>query len=77
MGNAQKFVIHIPKFRLGQNLFLFDINYYLKISLICSKFLILKKFCFGKPRNAKNLKIKFQQRRVKPNYSIDKRTIIL
>ena len=30
-----------------------------------------------KPRNAKSLKIKFQQRRVKPKCSIDKKTKIL
>ena len=32
--------IHIPKLRVGQYLFLFDIRYYFKISLTCSKFLI-------------------------------------
>ena len=54
MGNAKKTVIHNPKLRIGQYLLLFDIRYYLKISLICSKFF--------KNRNAKNFKIKFQQR---------------
>ena len=54
MGNAKKTVIHNPKLRVGQYLLLFDIRYYLKISMICRTFL--------KNRNAKNLKIKFQQR---------------
>ena len=31
MGNAKKAVIHIPKLRVRQYLFLFDIPYYLKI----------------------------------------------
>ena len=43
MGNAKKKTVnHIPKpkLRVGQYLLLFDIRYYLKISLTCSKFLI-------------------------------------
>ena len=40
MCNVEKTVIHIPKLSVGQYLLLFDISYYLKISLICSKFLI-------------------------------------
>ena len=40
MGNAKKTVIHVPKLRVGQYLFFFDICYYLQISLIYSKFLI-------------------------------------
>ena len=40
MGNTKKTVIHIPKLRVGQYLLLFDVGYYLKVSLICSKFLI-------------------------------------
>ena len=40
MGGAEKTVIHIPKLRVRQYLLLFDIRYCLKISLICSKFLI-------------------------------------
>ena len=41
MGNGKKKTgIHIPKLRVGQYLFLFDIRYYFKISLTCSKFLI-------------------------------------
>ena len=39
MENTNKTVIHIPKLRVGQYLFLFDICYYLKVSLIYSKFL--------------------------------------
>ena len=37
--NTNKIVTHIPKLRVGQCSFLFDIRYYLKISLIYSKFL--------------------------------------
>ena len=62
---CEKTVIHIPKLRAGQYLILFDISYYLKISLTKKK------------RNAKNLKIKFRQRQVKPKFSIDKKTKIL
>ena len=37
-GNAKKTVIHIPKLRFTQYLFVFDISYYLKVSMIYSKF---------------------------------------
>ena len=40
MGNTEKTVIRIPKLKVGQYLLLFDIRYFLKIPLICSKFLI-------------------------------------
>ena len=40
MCNVEKTVIHIPKLGVGQYLLLFDISYYLKTSLIYSKFLI-------------------------------------
>ena len=77
MCNVKKTVIHIPKLRVGQYLLLFDMSYYLKISLICSKFLILKRTLLWRKKNAKNLKIKFQQRRVKPKYSIDEKPELL
>ena len=70
--NVKKTVI--CKLRVGRYLLLFDISYYLKISLICSKFLTLLR---QKTRNAKNLKIEFQQRRVKSKCSIDQKTKIL
>ena len=38
--NVEKPVIHIPKLRVGQYFLLFDMSYYLKITLICSKFWI-------------------------------------
>ena len=69
----KKTVTH--KLRVGQYLLLFYISYYLKVSLICSKFLIqIRTFLRQKMQNTKNLKIKFQQRRVKPKCSIDKKT---
>ena len=39
IGNAKKNVTHIPKLRAAQHLFVFDIRYYLKISLTYSKLL--------------------------------------
>ena len=55
MCNVKKTVIHIPKIRVGQYLLLFDISCYLKISLICTKFLILKRTSlWQKNQNAKN-----------------------
>ena len=69
----KKTVTH--KLRVGQYLLLFYISYYLKISLICSKFLIqIRTLLRQKMQNTKNLKIKFQQTRVKPKCSIDKET---
>ena len=75
----KKNVTHIPQLRVGQYLLLFDISYYLKISLICSIWTldIKKNFALAKNRNAKNLKIKFQQRRIKSKCSIHKKTNIL
>ena len=37
MGNTNKTDIYIAKLRVGQYLFLFDICYYLEVSLIYSK----------------------------------------
>ena len=79
MCNEKKTVIHIPKLRVRQYLLLFDISCYLKISLICSKFLMLKRTSLWQ-KNIKMLKIlknKFKKRRVKPKCSIDKKTKIL
>ena len=47
MYNAKKPVIHIPKLRVAQYLLLFYISYYLKMSLICSKFLMQKRTVLG------------------------------
>ena len=47
MYNAKKPVIHIPKLRVAQYLLLFYISYYLKMSLICSKFLMQKRTLLG------------------------------
>ena len=79
MYNVKKTVIHIPKLRVGQYLLLFDINYYLKISPICSKFLMWKRTLLWQKKRkfkkkTKNLKIRFQQRRVKPKCSTDKKS---
>ena len=71
MEKAKKTVTHISKHKASQYLVLFNIRYYLKISLIYSKFLKQRKSL------AKNLKIKFQQKRVKLKCSIDERTILL
>ena len=38
MGNTKKSAIRIPKVRVSQYLFLLAVRYYLKISLVCSKF---------------------------------------
>ena len=39
MGAAKKTVVYLPKLRVPQYLFVFDIRYYIKILLIYSKFL--------------------------------------
>ena len=49
-----------PKLRADKYLLLFHIRYYLKMSLICNKFLAKKPKC-------KNLKINYQQRRGRQN----------
>ena len=72
MGNTNKPVI--PKLRAGQYFFLFHIRSYLKISLISNKFLKQKRtLLLLKNRDAKNFKIKYQQRAVKLTCSIDKK----
>ena len=60
----KKSVIRIPKLEVGQYLFIFNISYYLKISLIYSKILTYKRkeLCSDKKtkkkKDAKSLKIK-------------------
>ena len=62
MGNTKKTVTDIPKIKVGQYLFLFDIRYYLKVTLTYRKLLELKRnTALGKDRKTENLKIKFQQ----------------
>ena len=55
MANAKKTLTHIPKLRVVQYLFLSEIRYYLKFSLIYSKFLLKKRtLLWQKNRNAQN-----------------------
>ena len=49
MGNTKK-LFHIPKQRVGQYLFLFDTRYYLKVSLIYCKFLMLERALLWKKK---------------------------
>ena len=51
MGNAKKTVINIPKLSVGQYLLIFDICYYLKTSLIYSRFFIYIKNLFWQKRH--------------------------
>ena len=44
----KKTVIHIPKLRVPQYLFLFDFHYYLKLHWSTVKSWNKKEFCFGK-----------------------------
>ena len=71
------FLFESPKFRTGQYLFLFHIRLYLKISLICSKFLKGKRtLLWLKSGSDKGLKTKYQQRGVKLKVSIGKKDIL-
>ena len=65
MGNTKKTLIHIRELRVFLYLLLFVIRHYLKVSLVCSKFFTQKRtLLWQRNQNAKNLKIKFQQRGV-------------
>ena len=71
------FLFESPKFRTGQYLFLFHIRLYLKISLICSKFLKGKRtLLLLKSGSDKGLKTKYQQRGAKLKVSIGKKDIL-
>ena len=60
MGNTNITVIHIPKLKVGQYLFSFDVRYYLKTILIYRKFLKSKRTLpWQKTGIIKNLKIEF------------------